>query len=69
MANGKEKLYVSEGTGRASVSIDEIKEFVSEGAAAPGDAAMLQAGTDTTPRQFTAKAIHDEIARQIAAGA
>lgn len=25
---GKEKLYVSEGDGRASVSVDEIKEFV-----------------------------------------
>lgn len=37
-------------------------------AAAPtGTAALLEAGTDTTPRLFSAKDIHDEIARQIAA--
>ncbi|MEK8215512.1 hypothetical protein [Paenibacillus sp. FSL L8-0463] len=37
-------------------------------AAAPtGTAALLLAGTDTTPRLFSAKDIHDEIARQIAA--
>lgn len=67
MATGKEKLYVSEGAGRASVSVDEIKEYV--GQATSDEAAMLQAGTDTTPRLFSAKAIHDEIARQIAAAA
>jgi hypothetical protein len=32
-----------------------------------GTAAQLQAGTDTTARAWTAKAIHDEVARQIAA--
>lgn len=34
-----------------------------------GTAALLQAGTDTTARIWTAKDIHDEIARQIAAAA
>lgn len=33
----------------------------------PGTAAQLQAGTDTVVRGWTAKQIHDEIARQIAA--
>lgn len=33
-----------------------------------GTAEQLQTGTDTTPRLFSAKMIHDEIARQIAAG-
>lgn len=37
------------------------------GPVATGTAAQLEAGTDTTPRLFTAKMIHDEIARQIAA--
>lgn len=32
-----------------------------------GTAAQLEAGTDTTGRLFSAKMIHDEIARQIAA--
>lgn len=32
-----------------------------------GTAAQLEAGTDTTARSWTAKLIHDEIARQIAA--
>ncbi|MNW38166.1 hypothetical protein D3C74_152250 [compost metagenome] len=36
-------------------------------APAVGTAAMLEAGTDTTVRVFSAKTIHDEIARQIAA--
>lgn len=37
-------------------------------ASAPaGTAQMLQAGTDTVQRTWTAKQIHDEIARQIAA--
>lgn len=30
-----------------------------------GDATMLQTGTDTEQRTWTAKDIHDEIARQI----
>lgn len=36
-------------------------------APATGTAAQLEAGTDTTPRLFSAKMIYDEIARQIAA--
>lgn len=36
-------------------------------AAAVGDAAMLLAGTDTVTRTWSAKLIHDEIVRQIAA--
>lgn len=36
-------------------------------ASAQGTAAQLEAGTDTTLRLFSAKMIHDEIARQIAA--
>ncbi|SLJ98165.1 MULTISPECIES: hypothetical protein [unclassified Paenibacillus] len=36
-------------------------------AASAGTAAQLQAGTDTVQRTFTAKDIHAEIARQIAA--
>lgn len=31
-----------------------------------GTAAQLQAGTDTVPRTWSAKGIHDEIARQVA---
>lgn len=33
---------------------------------AEGSAALIEAGTDTTQRTWTAAMIHDEIARQIA---
>ncbi|NWK87023.1 hypothetical protein [Raoultella terrigena] len=54
-------------TGGVPVEVATTSDIPSQQTIPNGTAAQLQAGTDTTPRLFTAKMIHDEIARQIAA--
>lgn len=49
------------------VSVATEKDIPTPTTTPTGTDAQLQAGTDTTPRLFSAKMIHDEIARQIAA--
>ncbi|WP_132731353.1 hypothetical protein [Raoultella sp. BIGb0138] len=54
-------------TGGVPVEVAIPSDIPSEQTIPNGTADQLQSGTDTTPRLFTAKMIHDEIARQIAA--
>jgi len=59
MVTGKEKLYVSEGTGRASVSIEEIAQYaagsIQVGAITTAGGTVIPAGT----LQETLQAIAD----------
>ncbi|HDL7751783.1 TPA: hypothetical protein PXP51_004228 [Yersinia enterocolitica] len=53
--------------GANGVPVDAVSPSDIPSSVTPGTAAQIQAGTDTVARTWSAKVIHDEIARQIAA--